>query len=179
MVKSIFISGSPRKGNTDYILQKVFDSIKGDKELIFLREKNIKHCIGCLSCHNNPKCVIKDDMDDIRSKMLNSDFIVIGTPNYFDNVTGLLKDFIDRTHPLYTPTLLKGKKLILIMVGGGEVEGSAQYLRECTDGFVKYQELDLIGSYCFQGLNPNDVEKDSDSESKIQEIIEEISRKSK
>jgi multimeric flavodoxin WrbA len=57
-------------------------------------------------------------MTEIRNKMLDSDNIIIGTPNYFDNISGLLKDFVDRTHPFYKFELLKGKKLVLIMIGG-------------------------------------------------------------
>lgn len=171
MSKTLLISGSPRKGNTDFVLTQIFNEIKTDKELILLRDKNIKHCLGCLSCHKKPKCVIKDDMTDILNKMLEADVIIIGTPNYFDNVSGLLKDFIDRTHPLYSTTLLKGKKLILVMVGGGEVEGSLKYLTECTCGFVTYQEMELIGEYCFQGLNLNDLEKDRKTIEEIKGIV--------
>ena len=79
------ISGSPRQGNTDFVLSTIFNEIKDKKELVFLREQNIKHCIGCLSCHIKPECVINDDMTKIRNKMLNADILVIGTPNYFDN----------------------------------------------------------------------------------------------
>jgi len=28
------------------VLSGIFDKLKGEKELIFLKEKNIKHCIG-------------------------------------------------------------------------------------------------------------------------------------
>ena len=111
MTKALLISGSPRKGNTDFVLSKIYENISDDKELIFLREKQIKHCIGCLNCHNKPECVINDDMSEIRKKMLDSDVLIIGTPNYFDNISGLLKDFVDRTHPFYKAGLLKGKKL--------------------------------------------------------------------
>ena len=174
MTKFLLISGSPRNGNTDFILKKIFDSIKGEKELIFLRDKNIKHCQGCLACSKTNKCVIDDDMTEIREKMLNSDIIIIGTPNYFDNVSGLLKNFVDRTHPFYKAESLKDKKLILIMVGGGEIEGSQKYL-DCTMyGFIKYLKFDLVGSYCFKALNLHEVEKNQDSLKLIDEIIKKV-----
>jgi len=174
MSKYLLISGSPRKGNTDFILSKVYDSIKEEKELILLRNHDIKHCKGCLVCHDKPECVIKDDMDKIRDKILNSNVLIVGTPNYFGNITGLMKDFVDRLHPFYKAESLKNKKLILIMVGGGEIEGLKKYLNETMYGFVKYLKLDLIGSYCFKGLYFNDVKQNLDSDKEINKIIEKI-----
>ncbi|MBU0722602.1 flavodoxin family protein [Patescibacteria group bacterium] len=174
MTKILLISGSPRKGNTDFVLSKIFDGIKNEKELIFLKDKNIQHCTGCLSCHDKPECVIDDDMTQIRAKILGSDIIVIGTPNYFGNISGLLKDFVDRTHPFYKTEALKDKKVILIMVGGGEIEASQKYLDHTTHGFVKYLKLNLIGSYCFKALNPNDIKQNPESILKIDEITRKI-----
>lgn len=173
-LKYLLISGSPRKGNTDFILSEIYKTIKQDKEIIFLKNKKIKHCLGCLSCDYKPQCAIKDDMDEIRDKMLNADVIIIGAPNYFDNVSGLLKDFIDRTHPFYKEKLLKGKKLFLIMVGGGDVKISEKYLNMTMRGFVKHLEFNLIKSYCFKALNPKDVEQDFSSVKKISKIAREI-----
>lgn len=172
--KVLLISGSPRKGNTDFVLATIFNKIIKEKELILLREKNIKHCIGCLSCHNKPECVIRDDMTEIRDKMIRADILVVGTPNYFDNVSGLLKDFIDRTHPFYKAESLRGKKLILVMVGGGKIEGSHEYLKHSTEGFMKYLKLDLVNLYCFQALDQNDIKQNSKDLPRIESIIDEI-----
>jgi multimeric flavodoxin WrbA len=174
MTKVLLISGSPRKGNTDFILSTIYNKLDSNKELVFLKDKEIKHCIGCLNCHDKPQCIINDDMTEIRSKLIDADIIVIGTPNYFDNITGLLKDFVDRTHPFYKAESLKGKKLILIMVGGGKIEGTQTYLSHTMYGFVKYLKFNLVGSYCFNGLNQNDLKQNSLSILKIDEIIRKI-----
>jgi multimeric flavodoxin WrbA len=177
MPKYLLISGSQRNGNTEFVLSKILDSLdvpSSDKELILLKNKNIKHCIGCLRCHITPKCAIKDDMTEILGKMRNAEVLIIGTPNYFGNVTGLMKDFIDRTHPVYNTSLLKGKKVILIMVGGSEAEKSAKYLAGSMEGFIKYQKLDLIGSYCFQALNADELKKDSKFDMKLKPVMQKI-----
>ena len=44
MSKVLFISGSNRKGNTQYILEKLYDSIECDKELVLLKDKEISYC---------------------------------------------------------------------------------------------------------------------------------------
>lgn len=156
--KVLFISGSPRNGNTNFALSEIFNSIETDyKELIFLKDRKIEFCKGCLSCHFKPKCIIKDDMSDILTKMINSDIFIIGTPNYFDNVSGLMKNFIDRCHPLYKTELVRDKKVILIAVGGGKSNGTKKYLNLSFFGFVKYLKLNLVGSFSFQALNPQDL----------------------
>lgn len=72
--KILFISGSPRKGNTEHILSKIYESAVTDsKELILLKDKDIKFCKGCLTCYTKPKCVIKDDMEAILAKILSKD----------------------------------------------------------------------------------------------------------
>lgn len=172
--KYLLISGSPRNGNTDFILTEIFNKLKGRKEILFLRDKNIKHCEGCLSCHNRFDCIIKDDMAEIREKILNTDVFIIGTPRYFDNMTGLLKDFIDRLHPFYRPELLKNKKVILIMVGGGEIESSSRHLAATTSGLIKYLKLDLVGSFCFKALHSDELRQDTTAKEQIENIVQKI-----
>jgi len=163
MTRFLLISGSPRRGNTDFILRTIFESIREEKELILLRERNIKHCRGCLSCDKSNKCAIQDDMQELYGKLLKADVIIIGSPNYFDNVTGLLKDFIDRTNPFYETDLLKGKKLIAVVVGGGDTNNSRRVTDQALTYFADCHKLDFIGKYCFKALKPGEVEKDPDS----------------
>ena len=170
----LLISGSPRNGNTEFILNKIFKSINGEKELILLREKNIKHCLGCLSCSTTKKCAISDDMTDIYGKIENADVIILGTPNYYDNVSGLLKDFIDRTNPLYGSGKFKNKKLISIIVGGGEAETSEEIVSKIFENFAEAHEFESADSYCFKALDSNGVKNDKDAQKKIDKIIQKI-----
>lgn len=172
--KALFISGSPRNGNTNFVLSKIYNSIDTDyKELIFLKDKDIKQCKGCLFCHSKPRCTIKDDMESVLTKMINSDIFVIGTPNYFDNVSGIMKNFIDRCHPVYKKELVRNKKVILIFVGGGKKRGTKKYLNLSFFGFVKYLKLKLVGSYSFQALNVGDLNKNNTTKD-FSRIVEKI-----
>lgn len=174
MPKILLISGSNRKGNTEYILNRVKDSIK-NSEIILLRNKTIEYCKGCLSCHHKDKCVIEDDTNFIIDKLLVSDIIIFGVPNYFDNVSGLFKNFIDRLHPLYKSEKLKNKKVYFIYVGGGKVEGTENKMHQATDGFIKYLQLDLKHEFSFQALNINDMKKEDEMiDNMIEKIVEEI-----
>lgn len=171
MPKVLLISGSPRKGNTDFILDKISESIKDNKELILLKDKNINHCSGCLSCDKTNRCSIRDDMDELYKKILEADILVIGTPNYFDNVPGLLKNFIDRTNPFYETNKLKGKKLITIVVGGGEIKNSKRVAGQALTYFANGHNLDFINSYYFKGLKIDDVANNPQSLKIIDNII--------
>lgn len=172
--KILFISGSPRNGNTSFILSEIFNSIgTGSKELVFLKDKNIESCKGCLFCHNEPSCTIKDDMEELLTKMKSADIFVIGTPNYFDNVSGLMKNFIDRCHPFYKEKIIRGKKVLLVFVGGGKNRTTKKYLNLSFFGFIKYLKLKLINSYSFKALNPKDLTK-KDKEKKFQKIVRKI-----
>ncbi len=100
MAKVVLISGSNRNGNTEYILKQITASLE-DSEILFLRKKKIEYCKGCLACHQLHQCMIDDEMEQIIEKLTKADFILFGVPNYFDNVSGLFKNFIDRLHPCY------------------------------------------------------------------------------
>jgi multimeric flavodoxin WrbA len=174
MPKYLLISGSPRKGNTDYILNKIFKSLgSNEKEIVYLRDKNISHCRGCLVCDKTNKCVMRDDMDEIMEKLKEAEIIVLGTPNYFDNVPGIVKDFIDRTNPFYKTDFLKGKKVYAIVIGGGKLENSERVIDGAIKYFVDAKHMKLIGSACFQALVLGEVENNP----KTAEIIENISKK--
>lgn len=173
-MKTLFISGSPRSGNTEFILNKIYKETKGSKELVLLRNLNIKHCVGCLHCETHKKCAISDNMKKLYKKLANADLIVIGTPNYFDNVPGLMKDFIDRTNPLYDTGKLGGKKLITIVTGGGKIKNSKRVADQALRYFSEGYDLKTIGKYYFQALHRDEVAKDTKAIKLIDKISEKI-----
>ncbi len=101
-MKIIGLVGSYRKnGNTDTAVKKVLDGAKkqgADVELLYLKDFEIKDCVGCEGCRKTYKCIIKDDMEKLYEKLMNSDGLVLGSPTYFYNVTGIIKNFIDRLY---------------------------------------------------------------------------------
>ena len=113
-MKITVFNGSPRsgKGNTHVMVQAFLEGAndaRATTENIFLVKKNIQHCDGCFLCWTSHpgQCVIKDDMETLREKLLASDVIVYATPVYVDNVTGILKTFMDRLVPLIYPHFYK------------------------------------------------------------------------
>ncbi|MFA9423722.1 MAG: flavodoxin family protein [Sedimentibacter sp.] len=95
------VGSSRRSGNTDILVNKVLEGVKSngiETNCIFLPDFNIKDCTGCEGCKSSYKCVIKDDMQKIYPLIEKADALVIGSPTYFYNVTGLTKNFLDRLY---------------------------------------------------------------------------------
>ncbi len=102
-MKIVAYNGSPKgKHSTTHLM--INEVLKGAKEEgadvvnYTLAEKTIHHCKGCLHCWYKEKniCVLKDDMEDAISHFKDMDILILGTPLYFDNVSGMLKVFLDR-----------------------------------------------------------------------------------
>jgi multimeric flavodoxin WrbA len=134
-MKVVGICGSPRRGNTEWMLRRLLEAVAlrgAETELILLRRKNIKGCNGCLTCEVGGKaregvCTIRDDMQEIYPKLTEADCLVLGTPVYFEMLSGLLKNFIDRTCPIWPR--LEGKLFVGIAVAEEGVGKAIDNLR--------------------------------------------------
>lgn len=125
-MKVIAIMGSPRGKGAGYkIVKKIEDRVKamGDVEFeyIFLKDANLKPCMGCFNCvtKGEDKCPLKDDRAAIEQKMLEADGVILSSPGYVQNVSGLMKNFMDRF--AYTNHRLrfhKQKGLMVVNSGG-------------------------------------------------------------
>jgi multimeric flavodoxin WrbA len=93
------VCGSMREeSNTNKLIRTVAESAGIDCEFIELGRLNIKPCTGCSMCMmNEGACPIDDDMQEVYGKLLAADGFIIGGPTYFMDISGAVKDFIDRT----------------------------------------------------------------------------------
>lgn len=113
-MRAMIVYGSPRGINSashrlgDKFAQGLKES-GWEVHEIMLSQKKIRHCIGCYTCWTKTPgvCVHKDDMTEILPKYENLDLLIIASPLYYYNVTGLMKNYIDRQLPLVTPYLVK------------------------------------------------------------------------
>ncbi len=103
-------NGSPRgkNSNSQRIASDFLEGARlagAEVENIFLVEKKIGYCRACLSCwiKTPGRCIQKDDMNELLEKCVRSDVVVFATPLYADNVSGILKTFIDRMIPALEP----------------------------------------------------------------------------
>ncbi len=99
-MKIVILMGSPNKNGSTGILVDSF--VRGaaesghNCEVIDVCHANIHPCIGCVRCGYEGPCVQKDDVEQIRGKLLDSDMVVFATPLYYYGMTAQLKAVVDR-----------------------------------------------------------------------------------
>ncbi|WP_457551179.1 flavodoxin family protein [Desulfobacula sp.] len=139
-MKVVTLQGSPRKkGNTAKVLGWVEDELKAlghEVTSIYLNSKNIKGCLACGKCKEEPEkigCVQKDDAPKILEKMVDVQLVIYASPLYFWGFTAQIKALIDRTYSLYTnyhepnhASLVDGLRQALLVTGAGPFENNAE-----------------------------------------------------
>jgi len=107
-------NGSPRgeRGNTHVMVSEFLEGAKAagaSAENVLLADKDIKPCVGCYSCWTSTPgvCIHKDDMKDLLEKFVSSDTVLFATPVYVDNVTGIMKVFMDRLIAVGDPHMVR------------------------------------------------------------------------
>jgi multimeric flavodoxin WrbA len=103
-------------------------------ETLLLRRIDVRLCRGCLACEEGGRerkgvCKIKDDMNALYPRLMAADAIVLATPGYFEMLSGRLKNFIDRTCPIWPH--LEGKSLAGLAVAEEGVGQALSNLRPC------------------------------------------------
>lgn len=150
-MKVLAICGSPRKrGNTEFALQKVMEGIKNknedaETEIILLRKAKLVLCGGCGICSTKGKCRHKDEMSKIHEKILKADITILATPNYFNNMAWLMKNFVDRTNPYWENLEYRGKKIALLVTGGQKKSSLKKCLANMEE-FARIHRMKLLGS---------------------------------
>jgi multimeric flavodoxin WrbA len=96
-MRVVAINGSPRgtASNTAVMIEALLDGFASNGDLvksIVLSEKSIQYCSGCYTCWSKTPgvCIHKDDMKDIIQQLRDTSVVVIGTPLYFNNISGTL-----------------------------------------------------------------------------------------
>ena len=111
-MKVLAVNSSPRtegESKTEIMMQHLVKGMQdagADVEIVHLRQKKIRNCIGCFTCWTKTPgiCLHKDDMtQELFPKWLASDLVVYATPLYHYTVNAALKTFIERTLPVLQP----------------------------------------------------------------------------
>ena len=168
-MKIIGISGSPRKGNTEWMLNTLMNAAAqsgADIEILLLRRMNVRICLGCLTCEKGGLerkgvCVIKDDMTSVYPKLLTADAIVLATPGYFEMLSGLLKNFLDRTCPIWPR--LAGKKIAGLAVAEESVGQAIHNFKT----YASLCKMDWVGSVTALAKTPGEAARNNGLEPRL------------
>ena len=132
-MKYVIINGSPRRKNTWSVIKQARSNMGGEFEEIDLIAEQIPSCIGCFNCimEGEEKCPHYNKIKPIIEKIEESDAIIISSPVYAMNVSGILKNFLDHTAYLYhRPKFFTKKALVVVTTAGAGHKKVANYIDE-------------------------------------------------
>jgi multimeric flavodoxin WrbA len=123
-MKIVAVNGSPTgaNGTTGKVLAALIEGAEKEGvevRLFELGAGTVKPCISCHTCQIEGYCPIEDDLQAIHKAMLEADGIVLGTPNYIDDVSAQLKALLDRSFSMYHCQMLNGKYGACVVASGG------------------------------------------------------------
>jgi len=105
MPNIIAIYGSPRrKGNTATLMNRAVDGARdagANVERIVLRDLKMSPCLEIYGCKKSGDCIIQDDFQTIRDKLLGADGVMIASPVFFYTVSAHTKILMDRCQSLW------------------------------------------------------------------------------
>jgi len=131
----MLISSSPHKEKSQTfllakeVLKGCSDSVK--TEVIHLCDFKIEFCRHCEECHKKiMNCPIEDDVGIILKKMLETDVIILASPNYINQITASMKALFDRSSHFIHCRRLLGKYILgVVSSGSGQDKDVLDYLK--------------------------------------------------
>ncbi len=170
-MKVVGFVGSPRKnGNTDVLVQQVLDGAAqagADTEKFYINDMDIRGCQGCNYCRAADSCKLDDEMTKAYDMLRNADGFVFGSPIYFFQFTGQMRQFIDRWFALidtdFTPRIETGKKAVIVSAQGNP---EPEAFRSVFDEFSQLLQMfgmDVKGTFVDVGHHaPGEVKDNPD-----------------
>lgn len=160
-MKIAVIMGSPRKRDSFEVCKMLEEKIKMHRDLefeyVYLNDLNISDCKGCDQCFKRGEqfCPIKDDIPEIRKKLVTAAGIIFTSPVYAYQVTGAFKRFVDRmAFMFHRPELVGKPAMTLVTTGGAGQKPVTKYLKmvACGWGCNLTSSIEVI-SFCFSRVN--------------------------
>lgn len=166
----LIIHGSPRKGrHTDRVIEAFLNHQNHKEHHVYLYNMNIQHCIGCLYCAKKGICFMDDDMKTLYDLFESVDYVVLGSPMYFNSITSMTKTMIDRTQVYWSRkfalgtgiTVEKQKKGTLILTTGvAHDKASSVAAIKVVDIFFKAINCTLDEIVILDNMDQNPVVSD-------------------
>jgi multimeric flavodoxin WrbA len=104
-MKVLALNASARKEwNSATMLRHAVEGAKSagaQATLYHLYDLNYKGCTGCHSCKLRDgryfgRCAMKDDLTPVLEQAIDADVLLMSSPIYFNDVTGMLRAFLER-----------------------------------------------------------------------------------
>ena len=154
-MKIVVLQGSPnKKGSTDIL---VTEFTRGAEEAghsvtrFDLADMDLNPCTGCVSCGYEGPCVLQDDNQKIRRKILDGDMIVFATSLYYYGMSEQLKTAVDRFCAYNSSITRKHMKSALLTVAWNSDTWTFEALESHYRTLVRYLSLQDQGMVLGKG----------------------------
>jgi multimeric flavodoxin WrbA len=159
-MKIIGINASPKgeKSQTRRLVMGVLEGARqacADVTFIDLCSLDIHYCTACGTCYAKGECIHDDDFPMLLEKMLDADGIVLGSPNYIQQVTAQLKTMLDRMADNVHCQSFSGKYgCAVCTAGGSHADEVADYINEAL---LQYGATTVGKVAVLVGADPNAI----------------------
>lgn len=108
-MKTLVFNGSPRmKGETMELVNAFCEEMKGEEiKVVHAYQADIRPCVDCRWCFKNRGCAIKDGMQEIYRYLEECDHILIASPVYFEELTGVLLALLSRLQTYFSAKYIR------------------------------------------------------------------------
>lgn len=142
-MKTLIFNGSPRKnGDTMEMIRRLTAKLEGEIKIVNAYGSDISPCIDCRYCWKRNGCAIKDGMQEIYNYIQDCDNVVIASPIYFAELSGMLlalgsrlQTYVSAKYMRKEVPIAKPKKGAVILAGGGS--GGAERAYETAKELLK------------------------------------------
>ena len=157
MSKILVISSSLRaRSNSEALAERAAAGAREaghEVEVLSLKGKDIRFCIGCLACQRTHRCVQRDDVAELLEKLRRAQTILFATPIYYYELSGQLKTFLDRTNPVYNSDY-DFRKIYLLSVAADDDPATPERALSGLQGWIAcFENASLAGSIFFGGID--------------------------
>lgn len=131
----LFINGSPNKDGKTAELAKT---------LLSGREYKTLHLVD-YKVYGYGQSFADDQFGDILQEMKEADTIVLGTPVYWHNMSGMVRNLIDRFYGSVAPGALRGKKFVFLFQGAAPERWMLDKAEYTMSRFAKMYGVEYLG----------------------------------
>jgi multimeric flavodoxin WrbA len=151
------IIGSPHgmKGNTAVLLEAV---MKGATDagaavrLFSLADLAVQPCTGCEACHIVGDCAIRDDFETVLAALVETDGLILASPNYIISVSAQVKALLDRcSGPIHLQAFEGKYAAAVVTSGGGNSDEVEAYMLRALR-MTGYTSVGSVGALAWQLL---------------------------